>query len=163
MKLKKKKKKTVDTILQSVSIFFTFLYPCLHVYLLCFSTPYFNVWSGYFYVLLNLLAVPALLILINCPHDTAFLHSVLFWRCWGLQGAGAAEPHWTFFFSLPVPNISLVISLFYNPWKVRAETSCWGFANFRMRVKLTKFLLVRNIQISSEQIALKSKRLSVRT
>ena len=47
------------------------------------------------------MAVSALLILINCPHDTAFLNSVLFWRCWELQGAGAAEPHRTFFSSWP--------------------------------------------------------------
>lgn len=63
-----------------------------------FFIPYFNVLRSYFCVLLNLLAVPALLVLINCPHDTAFLNSVLFWTCSELHGAGAAEPHRTFFF-----------------------------------------------------------------
>ena len=159
---KKKKRKTEDTILQSVSIF-TFLHHCLHLYLLCFLYLILMFWEVIF-VWLNLLAVPALLILINCPHDAAFLNSVLFWRCWELQGAEVAEPHRTvFFFHLPGPNVRLVISLFYNPWRVRVETSYWGFVNFRMRVKLTKISLVRNIQISSAQIALKSKRLSLHT
>ena len=97
-KKKEKKRKTEDTILQSVSIF-TFLHHCLHLYLLCFLYLILMFWEVIF-VWLNLLVVPALLILINCPHDAAFLNSVLFWRCWELQGAEVAEPHRTVFFSI---------------------------------------------------------------
>ena len=65
----------------NITICFNLLHVSLSVPLLVFAVffiPYFNVLRSYFYVLLDLMAVPAVLILINCPHDTAFLNSVLF-------------------------------------------------------------------------------------
>ena len=136
-KKKEKKRKTEDTILQSVSIF-TFLHHCLHLYLLCFFIPYFNVLRSYF-----------CLTQFACSSRSFNFDQLPAWRSFfkfslvltvlriaGRWSSGTSSNG--FFFHLPGPNVRLVISLFYNPWRVRVETSYWGFVNFRMRVKLTK-------------------------
>ena len=68
--------------MQSVSIFFfKFVHPCFLLYLLLFIRPSFYILSGYFYVSVNLVAVPSVWIrdraplrvlkcLSPCPHRT---------------------------------------------------------------------------------------------
>ena len=80
VRLTNEKKKEKKNRGHNITICFNFhVSPSLPPFVFAvFFIPYFNVLRSYFYVFLDLMAVPALLILINCPHNTAFLNSVLF-------------------------------------------------------------------------------------
>ena len=103
MKLKKKQTNSGHNI----TICFNLLHVSLSVPLLVFAVffiPYFNVLRSYFYVFLDLMAVPALLILINCPHDTAFFKFSLVLRVLRIAGRWSSGTSSNVFF-LPGPNI----------------------------------------------------------
>ena len=161
----KKKRKEKKNRGHNITICFNFhVSPSLPPFVFAvFFIPYFNVLRSYF-CLTQFACSSRSFNFDQLPAWRSFLKFSLVLtvlRIAGRWSSGTSSNG--FFFHLPGPNVRLVISLFYNPWRVRVETSYWGFVNFRMRVKLTKISLVRNIQISSAQIALKSKRLSLHT